>query len=91
LNALGQCGTSGHFSQCGLRAFSRKAAETINISQDRMAHGSEILDKIARYKFRFTEIPVKVQYTAYSIQKGQKSVSGSIRILLDFFIGRFVK
>ena len=78
-------------AQCGLRAFSRKAAEKIIISQDRMAHSSEILDKIARYRLNFVEVPVSVLYTPYSLQKGQKSISGSVRILLDFFIGRFVK
>ena len=78
-------------AQCGLRAFSRRAAETIVISQDRMAHSSEILDKIARYHLRFVEVPVSVLYTPYSLRKGQKSISGSARILIDFFIGRFVK
>ena len=42
-------------SHCGLRAISRNAAKKIMIIQDRMAHASEILDKIARHKLKFIE------------------------------------
>ena len=77
-------------THCGLRAFSRKAAEKITITQDRMAHASEILEEIARHRLSFIEVPVRVRYTAYSLEKGQRSFTGSIRILYDFFVGRFL-
>jgi len=77
-------------THCGLRAFSRKAAEKITITQDRMAHASEILEEIARHRLSFIEVPVRVRYTAYSLEKGQRSLTGSIRILYDFFVGRFL-
>lgn len=77
-------------AHCGLRAFSRKAAETIVITQDRMAHASEIFERIAQHKLRYVEVPVHIHYTPYSIKKGQKNFSGSLRVLYDFFMGKVV-
>lgn len=75
---------------CGLRAFSRYSAEKIVITQDRMAHASEILERIGQHKLRYKEVPAHVVYTAYSLKKGQKNFSGSFRVLYDFFMGRVV-
>lgn len=69
----------------GLRAFSRRAAESLDIHQDKMAHASEILDEIARRKLRFREVPVHVRYSDYSIEKGQSSLA-VFRIALDFLL-----
>lgn len=77
-------------ASCGLRAFSRQAAEKVVITQARMAHATEILERIAEHKLRYTEVPVNVAYTAYSLKKGQKNLSGSLRVLYDFFMGRVV-
>lgn len=71
----------------GLRAFSRRAAQRIDITLDRMAHASEILDLIAQTELPYTEVPVHVRYTAYSQQKGQSFVHAP-RILLHYFLGR---
>jgi len=71
----------------GLRALSRRAAQAIEIRQDRMAHASEILDEIARLKLRYVEVPTRILYTEYSRQKGQKS-SAAVRIAWDFLVGR---
>lgn len=71
----------------GLRALSRRAAQQLQIRQDRMAHASEILDEIARLKIRYTEVPTRILYTEYSRQKGQRS-SAALRILWDFLIGK---
>jgi glycosyltransferase involved in cell wall biosynthesis len=72
----------------GLRAFSRDAAARIAIRQDRMAHASEILDTIARYRMRYCEVPTDVRYTTHSLRKGQRS-SAAFRIALDFLLGRW--
>ena len=77
-------------AHCGLRAFNRGAAERITIAQDHMSHASEILDKVARYKLPFVEIPITVCYTTYSRMKGQRGFMGSLRVIYDFFIGRFI-
>lgn len=66
----------------GFRCFTRKAATTITISQNRMAHSSEILHQIAKNKLKWIEVPVTIRYTAYSIKKGQSSFN-FINILWD--------
>ena len=48
----------------GLRAFSRRAAEKIDITLDRMANASELVDQIRAYGLPFREVPVRVRYTA---------------------------
>ena len=70
----------------GFRAFSRTAAERLSIVMDRMAHGSDILEQIARYGWRFCEIPVTIRYTDYSVAKGQRSGNAlwiAIQVLLE--------
>jgi glycosyltransferase involved in cell wall biosynthesis len=55
----------------GLRAFSRHAASRISIRQNGMAHASEILMQIAYCRLSYVEIPVTIEYTEYSLGKGQ--------------------
>jgi hypothetical protein len=55
-----------------------------------MSHASEILDQIARHKLRYQEIYVAIKDTKYSLQKSQKGVTGSLKILYDFFVGRIL-
>jgi glycosyltransferase involved in cell wall biosynthesis len=69
----------------GLRAFNRKAASSIAITQNRMAHASEIVSEISRNHLRWAEAPVHVVYTHYSKAKGQ-SVWNSVNILSDLFV-----
>jgi len=69
----------------GLRAFTREAAGRIEITQNRMAHASEIVNEIGKQKLRYAEQPVKVVYSAYSKAKGQ-SLWNSINILADLFL-----
>jgi polyprenyl-phospho-N-acetylgalactosaminyl synthase len=57
----------------GLRAFSRKAAMSIEIKMDRMGHASEILDQAYQAGLRVREVPVNIYYTPYSIKKGQNT------------------
>jgi hypothetical protein len=52
-----------------------------------MAHASEPLDQIAASGLSYVELPVSVEYTRYSLAKGQKS-SDALLILLDLFVGR---
>ena len=73
----------------GLRAFSRRAAERINITLDRMAHASELVDQIRRSGLRFREVPVRIRYSKYSLGKGQ-SGRNAIRILIHYFTGRIL-
>jgi glycosyltransferase involved in cell wall biosynthesis len=68
----------------GLRAMTRRGAQAIKLRQNRMAHASEILDQIAASGLAYVEVPVTVNYTAYSLGKGQK-LSAAVDILLDLF------
>ena len=63
----------------GFRALSWKAAEQIEIREDRMAHASEILDQISKKQIKFVERPVTIRYTDYSKANGQSNLN-AIRI-----------
>lgn len=71
----------------GLRAWSRDAAQALEITMDRMAHASEILDQIRPRGWRFREVPVTVRYSGYSMAKGQSSWN-SIRIAVELLLRR---
>ena len=71
-------------AHCGLRAFRATAAPRLRISQDRMAHASELLRKIHTSGLRVVEVPVTVKYTEHSLRKGQGGLH-AIRILFDYF------
>lgn len=70
----------------GLRGFSRRAASRLRISQNRMAHASELLAFVAKSGFAWIEVPVTIRYSAYSMAKGQR-MKDSLTILLDLFAG----
>jgi len=70
----------------GFRAFSRDAAKKITITQNRMAHASEILSQIASKKLRYCEVPVSIRYTEYSKAKGQ-TIWNTINILYELLTG----
>jgi len=74
----------------GLRVLSRRAAERIRISQDRMAHASEILTQVAVQKLSYREAPCTISYTKYSMAKGQP-LSGSLTILRDLVVRRLYR
>ncbi len=59
----------------GLRVFNRHVAETMDITVPDMAHASEILEIMARNKYRYTEVPVVIEYTDYSVSKGQTLIN----------------
>ena len=66
----------------GLRAMTRRGASHIVLRQNRMAHASELLHQIARSGLGYVEVPVTIEYSAYSLAKGQR-LSDSLRILVD--------
>lgn len=69
----------------GLRALNRTAATKIRITQNRMAHASEIVAEIGKQNLRYAEQAVHILYTEYSRGKGQ-SLWNSINILSELFI-----
>jgi glycosyltransferase involved in cell wall biosynthesis len=74
----------------GFRALDRAAAQRVRIRQNRMAHASEILEQIAHLGLRYSEFPVTITYTDYSLAKGQH-VLNSVAIVKDQLLGRLAK
>lgn len=74
----------------GFRALSRQAAETIRITQNRMAHASEILDQIREKNLRFVEVPVTIHYSPETFAKGQSSWN-AVKIVGQLLMGRIVR
>lgn len=74
----------------GFRVLRASAARKLRIRQNRMAHASEILEQIARFELRYTEFPVTITYTSYSIAKGQRMLH-SFAIVKDQLMDRLAK
>ena len=74
----------------GFRAFSREAASRLKITQNRMAHASEILDQIVQQRLRYVEVPVTIRYAAETTAKGQSSWN-AVSIVVQYFLGRLVR
>lgn len=66
----------------GLRAFSREAAQHIQITKDRMAHATEILTCIHNNKLAYCEVPTHILYPQYARKKGQRPWD-SVHILYE--------
>lgn len=66
----------------GLRAFNRHVADTIEITAPDMTHASEIIELISRNGYSYVEVPVTIDYTEYSVQKGQP-VLNAVNIAVD--------
>jgi glycosyltransferase involved in cell wall biosynthesis len=74
-------------AHCGLRVMNRKCAETLQITQNGMAHATQIPSQIQSAGIRWKEMPIEVVYSDYSRAKGQR-VSGSLIIALDILFRR---
>ena len=71
----------------GLRAMTRRGAGRVKLRQNRMAHASEILHQIADSGLKYVEAPVTIEYSAYSLAKGQ-TLGDALMILTDLFARR---
>ncbi len=74
----------------GLRAMTRRGAGVLCLRQNRMAHASEILSQVAASGLRYVEVPVSVEYSTYSLAKGQR-LDDALMILLDLFARRLYR
>ncbi|WP_104107504.1 glycosyltransferase family 2 protein [Nocardioides sp. 616] len=66
----------------GLRAFNKHVVDTLEITASDMTHASEIIELIARNRYRYREMPVTIDYTDYSTAKGQPAVN-AVNIAYD--------
>ena len=59
-------------SQSGFRAFSQKALELVDTIGDDYEYDSEIIQQIKLHRLSYTEVPIEVRYTKYSLGKTGK-------------------
>lgn len=71
----------------GFRAMNRTALSKIKLTQNRMAHATEILSVIKNANLRCEEVPVHIVYTDYSLNKGQANLN-SINIVIDIILNK---
>ena len=72
----------------GFRGFNKKALKCIKLTENKMAHATELIVQIKKYKLRYFEVPVSVHYTDYSRGKGQTWYD-PIRIFFDLILFKF--
>lgn len=68
----------------GLRVLSRDLLSKLKLTQNRMAHASELIDLVGDLTASWAEYPTHIVYTDYSKAKGQ-SLWNSINILVELF------
>lgn len=69
----------------GFRILSRQALEKIRITQDRMAHNTEIPTQVKKNRLKYLEFPVRVVYRKYG-----QGFSGGLEVLRDLFTEKFL-
>lgn len=69
----------------GLRLISRDVVARLEITQNRMAHASELVQQIGSMKVRYGESPTHILYTDYSRAKGQ-SLWNAVNILVELIL-----
>jgi len=67
----------------GFRILNRKAIDCIRITQDGMAHNTEIIRKIKKNNLKFIEVPVEVRYHDFG-----QGIGGGIKIIRDLLVGK---
>lgn len=58
-------------SQTGFRAYDRQALSLLKITSNGYEACSELIGEAKKNKLSFVEVPIKVNYTKYSMSKGQ--------------------
>ncbi|MDD2757756.1 MAG: glycosyltransferase family 2 protein [Patescibacteria group bacterium] len=70
----------------GFRLLTKNALAKIKITQDGMAHNSEIVAQIKKYGLKYAECPVEVTYVEYG-----QGLTGGLKIIRDLFLAKFLK
>lgn len=70
----------------GLRALTSQATKSVELTQNGMAHATQLVSLVHQANLRYVELPVTIMYTPYSRSKGQ-SILNSINITLDLIWG----
>lgn len=77
-------------SHNGYRMIKINSLKKIKLTMDWMEYASELIEQIKVNKLAFTEVPVNIEYTEYSLNKWQKS-SNALNIALKMIWNKFFK
>ena len=69
----------------GLRIFNEKAAAILKITENKMAHATEIQLLAAQNKLSYCEFPNHIQYNDYTKRKGLKNIDG-LKIIFEILL-----
>lgn len=72
------------------RVFKYSILDKIYISMDWMEYASEFMESIYKNKLKYKEVPVNIEYSEYSLWKGQKNFN-AINIALKFIWNKFFR
>lgn len=70
----------------GFRALSKQALARIKLTQDGMAHATEIVEQIKIHQLKYLEIPVTIRYHEFG-----QGLSTGFKILRDLLFGKINK
>jgi glycosyltransferase involved in cell wall biosynthesis len=78
-------------SQSGFRAYSSYAARIIDTKADKYEYDSKVIREIKSNRLSFTEVPIQVRYTEYSMGKIQKQgfvngIKTLVRMIWDLIV-----
>ncbi len=76
-----------HDAHNGLRAFTKKTAQLLNLKHNRMEHATEFISFIKKNKLKYCEVPVEIRYTEYS-KKDQQSIFNAFNIAFKIIISK---
>lgn len=76
-------------TQSGLRAFSRRGIELVQIRTDRMEISSEFYWEIAKNKLKFNEIPIQAIYNQETLKKSNQENLAFIKLPFRLFFRLF--
>jgi glycosyltransferase involved in cell wall biosynthesis len=69
----------------GLRVFNRTAAEKIKLTENKMAHATQIQMQVSKNKLIYAECPNSVFYNEYSKRKGLKNLD-ALKIFFEILL-----
>ncbi|HOZ37113.1 MAG TPA: glycosyltransferase family 2 protein [bacterium] len=70
----------------GLRAFRADIADQIQLTQDRMAHATEIMRLVKQNKIRYTEVAVRIDYHRYG-----QGFKGGLKVIRELLTGKIIR
>jgi len=74
----------------GLRLFDRKAAESIKLTENKMAHATQIQVQAAKNRLHYSEYANSIHYNEYTTGKGLRNLDG-IKIFFEILLYKIFK